>query len=75
MHRVDRLKKCGFVCVSSNGRSSRMAFWRDINVVIKSFSSHHLDTEVNDHTNRVERKAARVYEWPERKHKYIFGSI
>lgn len=49
--KLERIKaRCGYVsglCVSSNGRSGGMAFWwKDVNVHIKSYLSHHFDSEV-----------------------------
>lgn len=46
---------CGFVngiCLSSNGRSRGMSFWwRDVNVTIGFFSTHHFIADVHDHNN------------------------
>lgn len=74
--RVEKIRnKCGFVagiCLSSVGNSGGMAlWWRDINVVVSSFSSHHIEAEVRDQSNVMVWKLGGVYGWPEAANKHL----
>ncbi|XP_021730636.1 uncharacterized protein LOC110697570 [Chenopodium quinoa] len=66
--------KCGFangVCVSSNGRTGGLGlWWRDLNMVVASFSAHHIDTNVCDETGSPIWKFIGVYGWPETANKH-----
>lgn len=68
--RLERVRNsCGFTqgsCISSIG-----ILWRDVNVVIKSYSAHHVDTEVRRQDNRVAWRVAGIYGWLERENKHL----
>lgn len=66
--------KYGFsngLCVNSVGNSDGLGlWWRDQNVDLISYSSHHISITVEDYRGDCKWKAHGIYGWPERTNKY-----
>ncbi|XP_021859944.2 uncharacterized protein [Spinacia oleracea] len=78
--RLERIRNmCGFVngvCLSSVGLSGGMGFWwRDINVVTGTFSTHHFLADILDHNNLPVWRAVGIYGWPESENKHLTWSL
>lgn len=72
-------KKCGFlqgVCLSSNGNSGGIGFWwRDIDVNVISYSSHHFEANIVNQSGEACWKALGVYGWPAASQKHLTWSL
>lgn len=66
--------RCGFengLCLSSVGKSGGMGFWwRDVNVKLCFYSTHHLAADICSEDNNTIWTAVDIYGWPEAKNKH-----
>lgn len=64
------------VCLSSNRNSSGMRFWwRDINIIKRSFSTHHFSADILDNDDCPVWRAIGIYGWPEQENKHLTWNL